>query len=360
MEIPVLPISTFLGALLVSWIAGYFVHALLVRWELLDHPKDRSSHTRPTARGGGIGIMAAILVCVGGWSETRETNFVLTVGGGAVLLAGVSFWDDLRSIPPLWRFLCHAVVGALTLYALRLPPTLQSSLETLSWSVMSLVVFGFCFLWLAGYTNSFNFMDGINGIAAGQAVVTGVGTALLMAVESRDWESAPVLLSLMVAGACAGFLPHNFPQARMFMGDVGSAPLGFLLAALVLWVASVRGWWLLVPLGLLHANFVLDTAITLVRRVWRGEQWYAPHREHFYQRLIRSGKSHSFVTCWEMALQVLVLAATLIYLSAGTGGRIVIASSVLVMWGAFFCYAEITLRHATLPITTRLDDPVLR
>jgi UDP-N-acetylmuramyl pentapeptide phosphotransferase/UDP-N-acetylglucosamine-1-phosphate transferase len=196
-------------------------------------------------------------------------------------------------------------------------------------------------------------MDGINGIAAGQAIITGLGMAVLVWLAGHPTQvsdfpfrfqdsgfSLPVLLSFCVAGAALGFLPHNFPQARMFMGDVGSAPLGFLLAVLALWLARDHGWWLLPPLVLLHANFTLDTAITLVRRVLRGEKWYDAHREHFYQRLIRSGKSHAFVTGCEMGLQVLVLGLMVAYLRSGPVLRIGLILAVFAVWGCFFAYCE--------------------
>jgi UDP-N-acetylmuramyl pentapeptide phosphotransferase/UDP-N-acetylglucosamine-1-phosphate transferase len=157
--------------------------------------------------------------------------------------------------------------------------------------------------------------------------------------------SPPVLLSLVIAGACAGFLPHNFPRARMFMGDVGSAPLGFLLAALVVWIARDYGWWLLIPLGLLHANFVLDTGLTLARRVLRGERWYEAHREHFYQRLIRAGKSHPFVTGLEMALQGVVLGLMVLYLHASVPARVGLIAVVILVWLAFFAYCERLFRR---------------
>jgi UDP-N-acetylmuramyl pentapeptide phosphotransferase/UDP-N-acetylglucosamine-1-phosphate transferase len=159
----------------------------------------------------------------------------------------------------------------------------------------------------------------------------------------------PVRLSLAVAGAALGFLPYNFPHARMFMGDVGSAPLGFLLAFLVLWLGSVAGAWLLVPLALLHANFILDTAVTLVRRIARGDKWHQPHREHFYQRLVRSGKSHTFVTGLELALQLVVLGLMVLYLSAELPGRIVLAFGVILIWVVFFAYCEVAFRHQTNP-----------
>jgi len=202
------------------------------------------------------------------------------------------------------------------------------------------------FFWIAGYTNAFNFMDGINGIASLQATITGCGMALLVGTSTGNFASTPVLLSLLIGGAALGFLPHNFPKARMFMGDVSSAPLGFLLAVVALWLAQTAGWWLMIPLGLLHANFVLDTAITLFRRILRGERWYDAHREHFYQRLIRSGRSHTFVTLWEAGLQLVTLGLVLLYPQASVGMRVGITVSVLFIWLVFFFCCEVALRHS--------------
>lgn len=133
------------------------------------------------------------------------------------------------------------------------------------------------------------------------------------------------------------------------MGDVGSASLGFLLATVALWSATACtacGTWLLVPLALLHANFVLDTSITMLRRIVRGEIWYSAHREHFYQRLVRAGKSHTFVTLVEMGLQVIVLLLMVAYLLyVGAGVRLGLIFSVIAIWLAFFCYCEMQFRR---------------
>ena len=115
---------------------------------------------------------------------------------------------------------------------------------------------------------------------------------------------------------------------------------------LVLWLAMEAGAWLLIPLTLLHANFVLDTGITLLRRIFRGERWYDAHREHFYQRLIRSGKSHPFVTGLEMILQIVVLGLMVLYLHASLPVRVGLAALVVLIWLAFFGYCECSFRRS--------------
>lgn len=261
-------------------------------------------------------------------------------------LAAVSFWDDLKGVPAVLRFLVHALAAGVLLAALGWPHVRAGSWFGYSVELPAWIGVAVLFIWITGYLNAFNFMDGINGIAGGQAVITGLGMALLAGMESGRWDSPPVLFSFALAGAAAGFLPHNFPKAKMFMGDVGSAPLGYLLAALVCWLGLADNGRLLVPLVLLHANFVLDTGITLLRRIWRGERWYAAHREHFYQRLVASGKSHAFVTGWEMALQLVVLGVVFGCSRAGPAGELIAAALVLLIWAVFFIYCELSFRAA--------------
>jgi UDP-N-acetylmuramyl pentapeptide phosphotransferase/UDP-N-acetylglucosamine-1-phosphate transferase len=317
---------------------------------VIDKPNARSSHLKPTVRGGGVSIIATILGAIllrlsGATGQAGGAPSLVTVAVAVAVLSIVSFWDDLRSVGARVRFSCHALAAISVLVVLGIPGS--GVTDGANGAVIRAVLAVVGFLWIAGYTNAFNFMDGINGLAAGQAVVTGLATSGLALAAGLPVHHPVVWLALVVAGAAAGFLPHNFPRARMFMGDVSSAPLGFLLATLGWWLACEEGWWLLLPVGLLHANFVLDTGITLARRVLRGERWYEAHREHFYQRLVRSGRSHAFVTGWELALQVLVAAAVLAATLTGVGG-LFLASAVLAVsvWVVFFLKAERIFRNA--------------
>jgi UDP-N-acetylmuramyl pentapeptide phosphotransferase/UDP-N-acetylglucosamine-1-phosphate transferase len=341
-----LSLAIIFASAAISWLLGVGVHRLLLRWQIIDAPNSRSSHTRPTVRGGGIAIIVTLLVA-GGWLLSRsDRQPLLMVGLCIFALAVISFIDDLKSIRVVIRLGCHflaAVVVLITLGVSGMIVDLSPDAGLLLPAVMSGVLG--C-LWVVGYTNAFNFMDGINGMAVCQAAITGLGMALLAGLASGNLTSPPVLLSFALAGAALGFLPHNFPNARMFMGDVGSAPLGFLLGVLVLWLARSVGGWLLIPLALLHANFVLDATITLVRRVARGEKWHQAHREHFYQRLVRSGKSHAFVTGWELGLQLIVLALMVLYLQASGPVRVVLIGVVILIWLAFFAYSEVSFRRA--------------
>ena len=326
------------------WGLCFPVYRWLVRKRIVDNPNERSSHDQPTARGGGIAIMATIVLGIGVFACAFPSTLLLSLAAGAIAVSVVSLVDDLRSMSPSIRFGCHAAAALLPLAAWGSFSVQLVIVPELKWILPQWLSLALLFLWIVGYTNAFNFMDGINGIAASQAAITGMGMAAVAGLSSGHWNSAPVFLSLLVGVAALGFLPHNFPRARMFMGDVSSAPLGYLLALLVVWLSIEFGWWLCLPLLLLHANFVLDTALTLLRRMINGERWYAAHREHFYQRLIRSGKSHAFVTGWTMVLQLVVLALMLVYLRAGAGGRVLLGGSVLAIWLGSFRYAEVTFR----------------
>lgn len=330
-----------------SWSIGFPVCRLLSRVGLLDKPNDRSSHAVPTVRGGGLGIVVIVLV-LGGAAGLHPPS-VLSVAWLLLLfgLAGVSFCDDLRSLPWKVRFGTHGLVSAAFLCAL----SRQGGFEGLSVPMASglgVVLF----LFLAGYANAFNFMDGINGIAASQAAVTGLGTIAVAVAAGVSFTHPALVLAAIMAGAAAGFLPHNFPKARMFMGDVGAVFLGFGLAAIAVWIAADRGWWLLVPLGCLHANFILDTAITVARRILRGEVFHQAHREHFYQRLVRAGWSHTRVTLTEVGLQIVVATVLTLGVAHGPWAMVWMVPVVGGVWLGFFglCEREFRCHQAATAI----------
>jgi UDP-GlcNAc:undecaprenyl-phosphate/decaprenyl-phosphate GlcNAc-1-phosphate transferase len=328
-----------------SYLLGFPAAGILGRLGAIDKPNPRSSHSIPVVRGGGLVIaMGAVLLVFLGWPlQWGVMSVVLTA---ALWIGVISFIDDINSVGIAIRFGSHSVAAVAALAALNVSGLgLVVDSSGFSWPAIALMwLVGF--FWIVGYTNAFNFMDGINGLAAGQAVVTGFGMALLGCLRLHGYRSTPVLWSVAIASAALGFLPHNFPRARMFMGDVGSAPLGYLLAVLTLWLArTAGGWWLLIPLALLHANFILDTGITLLRRMLRGERWYESHREHFYQRLVRSGKSHAFVTGWEMVLQGVVLGLMVLYIYASVPVRAGLIALVILVWLLFFAFCELSFRR---------------
>ncbi len=256
-----------LAAFAVCWLT---LAALLRRQHALpmDHPNDRSLHQTPTPRIGGLGIMAGVAVA-GGWLADAA---LLPAILGAFALASVSLLDDVRGLPVRVRFFAHFVAAAGCLFALGLG----------GWALLASTL---AVVWM---TNLYNFMDGANGLAGGMAAI-GFG-ALALAAWLGD---APALATFCaaIAAAALAFLRFNFPSARLFMGDAGSIPLGFLAATLGILGARQGVWPWAFPL-LVFSPFIVDASVTLARRALRGEKVWQAHRSHYYQRVVLLGASH--------------------------------------------------------------------
>jgi UDP-N-acetylmuramyl pentapeptide phosphotransferase/UDP-N-acetylglucosamine-1-phosphate transferase len=261
--------------------------------QLLDIPNERSSHTRPVPRGGGLAIVVVMLAfsLVAGLArpEWRLAQLLLALAAWA-LVAAVSLADDLRSLPNSIRFSAHAIAAVMVLLALG------------HWSLVEVPVLGrltlglggalVAFFWLTGLTNAYNFMDGIDGIAGSQAVVAGLVWAASGVIVGSGLLA---LIGLALAAASLGFLRHNWPPARIFMGDVGSAFLGLCLASLA--VAGAEADPRLAFVGILAVwPFIFDASFTFVRRALKKENVFAAHRSHLYQRLVIVGDAHGRVT----------------------------------------------------------------
>ncbi len=295
MSLPVLLAAAALGGGL-SWLLVARVRDEARRRGLLDVPNIRSSHVLPTPRLGGLGIVAAVVASIGlGLALGLDAMRLLPLLAVAAVVAGLSLIDDLRGLPALVRLVVHAAaaavvvggIGAFVEIRVAPDPLLSPSGGLLLSPALGAAVTA---AWIVGFVNAFNFMDGIDGIAALQAVIAGLAWAAI------GWlldEPALALLGVAVAAACVGFLAHNWSPASIFMGDVGSAFLGVLLAAGALATRPPRS--LLVPTVLTVWPFVFDTSLTLARRVRRRENLLAAHRSHLYQRLTQAGWSHGAV-----------------------------------------------------------------
>ena len=302
----VIDIGTFLAA----WAAVLTLIWLAPRIGLLDRPNERSSHTRVTPRGGGLGFVILVGLMLGAFLVWLTVELAADSGeniisalaayiGPAMFVAAISLRDDFKSLGPGLRFLCQlvaAVVAALGVASFREVSLPMIGLVDSRWFGIGLTI-----VWIVGMTNVYNFMDGIDGIAGVQGAIAGLAWAMAGA-----WLGSPVLamLGLTLAGGCAGFLVHNWPPAEIFMGDVGSAFLGFSFAVVPLIalrfplpekLPQVAG---LLPIFSLLAvwPFVGDGFYTFQRRLFRGEQVWKPHRTHLYQRLVLSGWSHARVS----------------------------------------------------------------
>lgn len=264
---------------------------------LVDMPNERSSHVRPTPRGGGVGILAAFMLGLlalemGGAIAPPARPLALGFAAGGLIMGLAGLADDVRSLSFLPKLAAQAAAAAAAMAAglvvevVRVPGLGPVELGAAGYLVT--------LVWLVGLTNAYNFMDGLDGLAG----ATGLLAAVFLALAALTLgQHAVAACALILACACAGFLPFNWPPARIFMGDAGSQLLGFAFAALGVWLAAgdTTGTAIyVVPLLLFH--FLFDTVMTAARRTLRGENPTAAHRSHLYQRLNQAGLSHARVS----------------------------------------------------------------
>ena len=254
--------------------------AYALRRRLLDQPDERRSHRVATPRGGGIAIVVAFLVAIAAMMLRQPSDIVLLgcAGFGFLMVAAIGWADDHRPLSPWSRLVVHAVAAgwlAVGFY-----------LSGASGDIALIALFSALVL-----TNVWNFMDGIDGIAASQAILV---TSALIVLSGGSVLA--IHLGLALIASILGFLPFNFPRARIFLGDVGSGALGYALALMIgiSLATAQRTTWLLVLLPL--SAFVLDAGLTLLSRALRGERWWTPHVEHAYQRWARRTGDHRPVT----------------------------------------------------------------
>jgi Fuc2NAc and GlcNAc transferase len=291
----ILIITFFVSYVLV----GYVRHVALDR-NMVDIPNERSSHTIPTPRGGGIAIVVSFVIAVSGLLVshlvTEKIWFALVMSG--CLVAGVGHLDDRHPLRATTRFAVHVVAAAFVVFMLRgIPPS-----ELSKWGLHGFWLgAGISVLVLVWATNLFNFMDGIDGIAGSESFFVAAAGGWLNWLNGGDPGITAMLLSLSVASL--GFLLWNWPPASVFMGDVGSGFLGFVVAALLMFTCLVSK----VPievLPILGGVFLVDATITLLRRIFRGDRWFEPHRTHAYQVLAKKLGRHRPVTLIVMAVNV--------------------------------------------------------
>jgi UDP-GlcNAc:undecaprenyl-phosphate GlcNAc-1-phosphate transferase len=240
---------------------------------LADVPNARSLHVAPVARVGGLGILAGAIP-VAAWHAPLPLCAILAC---AVGLLGVSLADDLRSQPIVLRLAAHLLAAAIAVTAMTMP---LPQLAVAGWIECTLGAMAI--VWM---TNLFNFMDGTDGLAGGMGAI---GFAALAFAAASAGATPLSLACVALAAACAGFLVYNFPPARVFMGDAGSIPLGFLAGALGLHGVLSGAWQAWFPL-LVFSPFIIDATVTLLRRLVAGERVWIAHRSHAYQRLILAG-----------------------------------------------------------------------
>jgi UDP-N-acetylmuramyl pentapeptide phosphotransferase/UDP-N-acetylglucosamine-1-phosphate transferase len=300
---------------------SYLGVAGLRRWaerhEILDIPGERSSHCQPTPRGGGLAIMLVSLLLTSGFVALSATDAVRpwAIFGIASLLVATTGWiDDLFTLSVQLRMAAYGLGAGVIVVGLT--PILQVSLPGVGVVTLPSLV-GLCLsmLWLVGMTNAYNFMDGIDGLAGSQALVSGIFWAVTGSVRN-----VPLLIvfGTVLAASSLGFLLHNWWPASIFMGDVGSTFLGFTFGAMPLLAHYLDPNPYYFGTGVLFvALFVFDTGLTLGRRLLHGERIFDAHRAHLYQRLVSRGYSHSQVTLSYTSVATLLSAIGLAYVTLG-------------------------------------------
>lgn len=300
----------FVALTLTSAIMVFGLRFWTQRRGILDIPNHRSSHSRPTPRGGGLAIVAVCMVGVlVSWAAYPDWHWkvILAYLLGGALIASAGWIDDVRSLSAIVRLVVQSAAALLLI------------LTAGYWNHVDMPIVGeihlgwagavITFLWIVGLTNAFNFMDGIDGIAGSQAFIAGLGWCILGTMAQYP---AVVFLGLLLAASCLGFLFHNLPPARIFLGDVGSAFLGYTLAVAGV-VAAGDNPRLAFAGVLLVWPFVFDAASTFSCRAWRGENVFAAHRSHFYQRLVISGWTHGGATALYAGLAVAGLTLAVVF-----------------------------------------------
>jgi UDP-N-acetylmuramyl pentapeptide phosphotransferase/UDP-N-acetylglucosamine-1-phosphate transferase len=310
--LPVAVVSLVASAFLI-WVMLRFARALPH-----DIPNERSLHERPVPRTGGVAILAA--VCLSALAGLMPVTLPLLLALG---LAVLSFADDAFRLPASLRLTAHlSAAGVLVWYVL---------------TPMDLWKLAVLWLSVAWVTNLYNFMDGADGLAGGMSVI-GFGAYALASSVAGDGATA--LASVALSAATAGFLLFNFHPARIFLGDVGSIPLGFLAAALGVVGWRNDAWPLWFPL-LVFGPFIADATITLLRRMRRGGRFWTAHREHYYQRMVRMGLGHRGTAYVAYAAMAICAVAALIGRDKTPVAQAVAFCSASILLGALAIWVDL-------------------
>jgi len=291
----ILGLSAFLFSLLGTRL---LILALRRRTFMLDKPNARSNHLNPTPKGGGIAVVMALVICL------VQADFSYGVLFSMLLLAAVSLLDDLLDLSPIVRLLTQALAVCVPLFLLDKPMICD-------WLPLWLdkLIIGLAWIW---FINLFNFMDGIDGISATEMICISLGLCLIMVFA--DHFPGDIFTYAMILGAAAcGFLWWNWHPAKIFLGDVGSVPIGFLSFYLLL-LAHEQGFT--AAALILPAYYISDSTITLVRRLYKRKKIWQAHSEHYYQKAVRGGRSHDSVARYIFGINLLlIMLATLATLS---------------------------------------------
>lgn len=284
---------------------------------LVDRPNERSLHQRPTPRVGGIGLLCGVAAAMV-FAGVSSSLWLFLV---ALVLAVISAMDDAESLPVATRLGAHLVAAAMAVVIVG-PATQPMWGGNIAAGLAALLA-------IAWMSNLYNFMDGADGLAGGMAAIG--FAAFAIAAQGVGAQDLAILCGALSAASVA-FLAFNAPPAKVFMGDAGSVPLGFLAGALG-WYGTVRGAWPAWFPALVFSPFIVDATLTLARRAAAGEAVWKAHRSHYYQRLVLGGWSHRRLALSQWALMGAVAASAIVAREQSATGQGAILAAWLLAYG---------------------------
>ncbi|MEN8711673.1 MAG: glycosyltransferase family 4 protein [Arenicellales bacterium] len=297
--------------------------------DLLDIPNDRSSHTVPTPRGGGLAIIIVLLLAglVSLFLPQAPIDVLVCLLLATLAFSLLGWQDDKHDLPASVRFLIQLLIAVFASGWL-----LWATVPGYSTSFASVALLLLSTLWIAWMANLYNFMDGIDGISAVESLILGATTSYWFAISG---VASMAIICIAVAGASVGFMRWNWSPAKIFMGDVGSLALGAFFAIIAI-IGTTRLDIPFLAFLILYAVYLADSGVTLLHRIIKREKWWQAHRSHFYQRAVQSGFSHAQVSLSVMALNIIfaLLASLLIMgiINATTATVVTMAILILLMF----------------------------
>ena len=322
----ILSIAIFILLVFLSYIGVFFIRRLAVRHQIIDHPKERSSHSLPMPRGGGLAIVFLVLA-TSVWfaDETILSRSLIYIVLGAIL-AWVGWRDDIYSLSPKFRFVVQGLIAVISMLVMGYFRVVRIPLfGDVDLGIIGIVI---TFLWIIGMINAYNFMDGIDGMAGGVALSAGLCWMLL---TSNVHNPFVFWVALSIAASSLGYLGHNWPPAKIFMGDVASTFLGYSFAVLPLLSADQSGDALTIG-TLLMWTVIIDPGATFIGRLLKGENIFSRHRSHLFQRLVIGGYEQGTISFLYILLTLLAGYLTYIWSHGNQIASIFIFVGLPLIW----------------------------
>jgi UDP-N-acetylmuramyl pentapeptide phosphotransferase/UDP-N-acetylglucosamine-1-phosphate transferase len=307
----IIPSLAFFLLTILAYLGVDWIRRLAIRRHIIDHPNARSSHSIPTPRGGGLAIVVLVIgaaLVFGLVNGFDRQSLVYVIAG--IVLAWLGWQDDVRSLSSRMRFIVQAL--AVTVAMLGLGYFTSVTIPLFGELQLGWVGIPITFFWILGLINAYNFMDGLDGFAGGVALAAGLGWMILSSTFGGLENPLAFWITLAIAASSLGFLGHNWPPARIFMGDVASTFLGFSFAVLPLLSAKQGGDPLMFGTAILW-TFIMDAGLTFLRRLAKRENVFAAHRSHLYQRLAGSGIRPAIVSALFILLTLLGAGLSIIW-----------------------------------------------